>query len=114
MKRYESAHTDLYAHFRDGYWWHLYPSKVALRMCSVPEEDMKRVRVSYDENGAYWGWWDAEKEHFTMIWPSRVQVEICFPYGSAAEERRGRGKLVQLKVEEIQELSNDPQSPNDL
>ncbi len=50
--------------------------------------------------GKYFGWKDYLKKEYNMIFPSLVQAEICFPYGSKAEEERGLGKLVGFLVED--------------
>jgi hypothetical protein len=49
-------------------------------------------------SGCYWSWWDEEKQtfQFTCYW--RGGVEMCFPYGTAIEEQRGRGKLLPVRV----------------
>lgn len=79
-----------------------YPSTMQVRMCG--DHPIVRVRVSETEtptDRSYWAWWDNERQHFTMVYYSRVQVEICFAYGSKAEEARGRGKVCQVDVEEL-------------
>jgi hypothetical protein len=57
------------------------------------------------EEGQYFGWKDYSKQEYRMIWPSLVQAEVCFPYGSKAEEERGRGKLVGFILESAVEIS---------
>ncbi len=56
------------------------------------------------ESGQYFGWKDYTKQEYQMIWPSLVQAEICFPYGSKAEEEKGRGKLVGFVLENVIEV----------
>jgi len=63
-----------------------------------------RVRERHDGDPVsdYWGWLDAEKPHrYILVWPSRIQFNCCFTYGPAVEEQRGRGRSVNLIVEEI-------------
>lgn len=36
-----------------------------------------------------------------VVFQSRDILEVCFPYGSAAETARGRGEVVNVMVEEI-------------
>lgn len=55
--------------------------------------------TSGDEKSNYWGWRDAKTGEYSMIYPSLAQARICFPYGPEAEEKAGRGKLVNLVVE---------------
>ncbi len=57
------------------------------------------TRLSYDEAGAYWGWWDAKDQMFQFVFPKKMLVDMCFPYGPEAEEQRGRGKVVPLLLE---------------
>lgn len=94
------AHTDTYAELRDGSYTHFYPSVVAVQLCS-PRGPIHKVRVRPDPKGSHWGWWDAERQHFTMIWPTAFQVDMCFPSGAASAEARGRGLVTQLSVEKL-------------
>lgn len=54
------------------------------------------------EASQYWGWWDQARgePHFTFVFRSKIKVETCFEYGTAVEERRGRGKLLNVAVVE--------------
>lgn len=86
-------------------------------MC-VSKEDVYKLKVRPVETGEvsqYWGWhqykidkpWpEGQKEEYEMIWPSRVQAEMCFPYGPEAEEKAGKGKLVNFVVEEIERVTS--------
>lgn len=94
------AYTDMHAELRDGKYEHFYPTAFAVRMCS-PRGPVHAVRVRPDDNGTHWGWWDAERQHFTMIWGSRLQVDVCFPGGSDANEAVGNGLVCRLGVEKL-------------
>lgn len=66
-----------------------------------------KVRVKEAQKGEksdYWGWKDFEKKEYSMIYPSKMQAEACFTYGYKIEEKRGRGKLVNLVIEEIKKV----------
>lgn len=60
------------------------------------------VTVSEEPNGRYWGWIVTGEDTPRMIWPSEVQFKMCFPYGPEAEQERGRGRIVRLKIEASQ------------
>ena len=61
-----------------------------------------RERLETDPPSNYWGWIDAEKpDRYCFVWPSETQLNICFPYGVASAEEYGRGRKVNLVVEEI-------------
>lgn len=97
--------TDLYAQLRDdGTYYHFFPHPRLVESCSSEPITVHKVRVQPDDNGRYWGWWDAERQCFTMIWPSRTQFEMCFPYGPEAEERRGRGLICRLSAMKIEDV----------
>lgn len=49
----------------------------------------------------YWAWWDNEKEKFTLIWPKRFLLNMCFAYGMKAEEDIGRGKDYRVHVKQM-------------
>jgi hypothetical protein len=95
----EGAFTDLLAARKlNGEYEHFFPSEMQVRSCDT-KNPIVPVRISHDPTGTYWGWWDAKHQHFTMIYPRKMLAEMCFTYGSAAEEKRGRGRLVSLRVE---------------
>ncbi len=79
-------------------------SPIGVRACGT-KHPVIRVTVraaENDENHSHWGWWDNERQHFAMIYPAKFLAEMCFTYGSKAEEDLGRGKLMPLVViEEI-------------
>ena len=103
---------------RDGaeFYSSIFPSKMAVTMCMGDPEPIHAVKVRLgDGSSRYWGWWstrlksllgseERDPGHFTMIFPSRIQVEICFAYGYEAEEKAGNGKLVNLIVEPTGEI----------
>lgn len=61
-----------------------------------------RERREGDPSSDYYGWIDAKDPgEYTNVWPSEGQLEMCFPYGSRAETDRGRGRKVNLIVEEV-------------
>lgn len=40
-----------------------------------------------------------------MIWPSKIQSDMCFTYGPEAEEKRDKGKQVRLIVKELEKVA---------
>jgi hypothetical protein len=83
---------DLFEYFGD-LWW------VKLHGLSNP---IVPVRLTEDPEGRYYGWLATGEDEPNMIWPSKAQFEMCFPYGPKAEEERGRGQTVRLSVERLQ------------
>ena len=50
------------------------------------------LRLARDgEEPEYWGWHDFKEDRWTMVWPSKTQRDMCFPYGPGPEEERGKG-----------------------
>lgn len=62
-----------------------------------------QVELTVSENGAYYGWLRKNESIPTMIWPSKVQFEMCFPYGSKAEVESGEGRALRFNVEKVEE-----------
>ena len=52
------------------------------------------------EEKTYWAWRDDKEEEFRHIYKRRFQVEMCSPDGFRQAEKRGDGKLVEVKVTE--------------
>jgi len=64
------------------------------------------VSITENSEGNYWGWEDKDKPgEYVMIWPSRVQLEMCFPYGMKVAINKNEGRPVQLKIEQMQEFT---------
>ncbi len=71
-------------------------------------EDIVQIKMSIaadqtvpkqpNKSADYWGWFDFEEERFVFIWPSYLQLSMCFTYGMKAEEDRGRGKAYRLEI----------------
>lgn len=53
-----------------------------------------------DPTATHWGWIDTDGDHpaWALVWPSRPQFDVCFPYGPQAEEEAGKGRAVRLRV----------------
>jgi hypothetical protein len=94
------AKTELFASVKEDWcsFYHIYASRMAVSVCGVKAEDIVPVVVCEQVGGGHWGWWDHEHQAFTMVWPSKTQVEMCFPYGYRVAEYAGDGVLVELLV----------------
>ena len=61
-----------------------------------------RERCPGDPPPNAWGWLDTVRpDCYSFVWPSRAARDTCFPYGPESEERLGRGRRVELIVEEV-------------
>lgn len=88
---------------RGGYF-HASPNRWWVEIHGIDEPIVTvtvRERVDSDPPSNYWGWLETGDDKYIFIWPSKLQVEMCFPYGTAVEEARGKGRLVNLIVEEV-------------
>ena len=99
----EGAFSDLFAVKSAKGLRHFYSHPTGCKMCFDPKEanEVVPVRVTLSPTGDFFGWWSAEEKRFSMIYPHRMAVEVCFAYGSAVEEERGRGRVCQLAVVEL-------------
>lgn len=91
------------------YLTHFFPSSRGVKFCMDDRhpEPIWEVEVTagdHNKPGGFWGWWELDENRFTLVWPSRVQLEICFPYGYKAEEDRGRGKFMPVEVKKIRRI----------
>ena len=97
---------DFFALRRGERFAHFYPSETQVKMCG--DGPIVRVRATKDADGDYFGWYNSfhphngsHQGHLSFVYPHRTAVEICFPYGPAAETQRGHGEIVRARVEEI-------------
>jgi hypothetical protein len=98
------AHWDLYAGQYADHLEHFYPSTLQVRSCG--DEPVVLVRLTLAEDGPYWGWYfsyhpsnRSSKGIVSFIYRRDFLVDMCFPYGAAAEARRGTGSIVRLSAE---------------
>ena len=68
---------------------------------TIPENDSDGKEYV----GDYWGWFDFNEQRFSMIYPRRFLLNMCFAYGIEASEERGHGKAFRLVV--IQSASQE-------
>lgn len=87
---------------QDGkiYYKNIFPSERTVLMCSTKKIYKIDVREAKDgEETPYVGWLDPEG-NINFIFPNLILLEVCFPYGSKAEELHGRGKIIRVKIDE--------------
>lgn len=66
----------------------------------IPEESTPTMEADY------WGWFDYRTNRFTMIYPKRFLLSMCFPSGIEVSEEAGHGKAYRLSIPEHQIPSN--------
>jgi hypothetical protein len=61
-------------------------------------EDPERDRTNKE---GYWGWWDLDgkEDRFMFVYAHQTLLNMCFPYGPEAEEQRGKGLRLPVKIE---------------
>lgn len=82
----------------DGSFSHVYYHSIPVSMCGVSEDKIVKVEVRLDDSGRYWGW--LNNKELSMIWPSKMCLGMCFPYGMQVEINKGNGAPVQLNIKE--------------
>lgn len=71
------------------------------------------MRISSDQSEPnlevheYWGYYRYEDEKFTIIMPSMVMFNVCFPYGYKHEEEVGHGKAYRLEIVKSELLDSE-------
>lgn len=65
-------------------------------------DDPVPVLVTKDPDGTHYGWIDAGSPERgpVMIQPHLALFKMQFPYGPEAEEERGKGRVVRLRIED--------------
>lgn len=89
----------MYAHDLNGKPHHVCAKETMVALYGPGE--VRAVDVTETEdNPTHWGWLDTKKPDGPphMVWPSRGQIEMCFPYGMNAEIERGGGRMVELTI----------------
>jgi len=84
----------------------IHPSLASMYGVKVKDIVELQMRVSADQitpdeistKADYWGWYDNEDQRFSMIYPKRFLLEMCFPYGIKACEDQNQGKAYRLEI----------------
>ena len=73
-------------------------SKFYAENCCISDEEIIKVLVELDDNGEYWGWQDLGDNEPHMIWPSEMQLNMCFGSGYQYRVDRKDGRAVRLNI----------------
>ncbi len=92
-----SRESILFGHKTIDGFRHIEPNRRYVKMCGSNHPIVK-VMVRANDGGDYWAWWDNNDSCFMFVYRRKVLVEMCFPYGTKAEESRGRGELMCVEV----------------
>jgi hypothetical protein len=96
---------EMHAHkYESGQLWNLGPRWwVEVHGLSDPIVAVTVEETPESEAPTHWGWLKTGKDTPEMIYPRRFLLEMCFPYGIAAEVEAGRGREMRLTVREATE-----------
>jgi hypothetical protein len=82
------------------FYFNVHACEKTTALCNRAER-VRRIEireVKEGEKSPYWGWLDAKTGKISMVYPSRGQLNMCFPYGPDAEVNAGRGRPVNLVI----------------
>ena len=65
------------------------------------DEPVIPVKLIEDPEGDFYGWLETDSDTPCMIWGTKIQFEMCFPYGVQSEVDLGRGKPIRLRCERV-------------
>ena len=65
-----------------------------------------KVREALPEEETPYHAWKHPDGHISLIYPSKVQVEMCFPYGSKVATLNGEGYMIQVVITETDDKIN--------
>lgn len=94
--------------FKDGTLKHFGISQLSASLYGDKIEDIISVKFRLaNEQGIpkeityspdYWGWYCFERRDFSLVWPSFMSLDLCFPSGIKGAEEAGKGKAYRLEV----------------
>lgn len=97
---------------QDGkfYYTNIFSTIKSVKMCIAEPAPIFKIDVietkEIDEN-SYYGWLEFEDSNISYIYPHLTLFSVCFPYGYKAEEERGIGKLIRVKIIELEDVTNN-------
>lgn len=84
----------------------IYPSVMQVKMCIEPWTPIYQIDVTKTDNptdSSYWAWEDPDGG-IGLVYYAFFLLNMCFPCGSAAEEKAGRGKVIRVNIKTIEEV----------
>lgn len=88
---------------RGTYFSDFYNHKTALAVCYGASYD-QIYTVCVEEvkkrAGDYWGWWCFAENRFALVFGNRNLLNMCFPYGIDAAEKKGEWIALPVKINE--------------
>lgn len=86
-----------------GLYTNIFTHPRIVKMCGEgPIFEVEIYEVEKGDIAPYWGWEDSKDSNtpgeWSMIWPSLVQLQMCFAYGLEAAEKNGDGRRVNFVV----------------
>jgi tRNA nucleotidyltransferase/poly(A) polymerase len=79
------------------------PDEIITVTFKISDDQVRDKRKGVD----YWGWYSTKEKYNEgfgmMIYPSYIQLQVCFPYGIEEHEKFGDGKAYRIEIlEEIE------------
>lgn len=69
---------------------------------SAPVHKVQATEASPDQEAdVYYGWLNFKTGQVSMVFHHPSALEVCFPYGTQAEIKAGRGHIVRLLLEDL-------------
>lgn len=68
-----------------------------LKMRVSENQTIPEINGKYEE-ADYWGWYNNEDKKFDLVYAQYFLLNMCFPYGMEAQEKRGDGKAYRLEI----------------
>lgn len=104
----ENYTQEINAVFNKDHYYHFNIHPATASMYGDKVEDIEALIIEAaddqslpdDKNMAtdYWGFYDFDKGKFTMVYPQRFLLNMCFPTGIKGSEEYGEGKAYRLNV----------------
>ena len=84
------------------------PEDIMLVEFKISEDQTVPEFNNKDLNADYWGWYEIEKDDFTLIYPKRFLLDMCFPAGIDNTEKAlpDKGKAYRLEVVNVNTTPN--------
>jgi undecaprenyl pyrophosphate synthase len=107
MENKPETHGIVQAAYREGEYAHFHriQNNMQIMISMYGNRDWFEADIEEDENGDHWCWYDAKRNEYCMFWPSEIQLETCFTYGTKSAEKAGQGRVCRMSVKIIKKFS---------
>lgn len=91
---------------KNGKYEYFFNNPIAVSLCGVKKESIVPIKIREANEGeehTHYGYLDIEDDEIRFIFEHYKSVQICSPDGFASKIEQGKGRIIKIVIEELEE-----------